>query len=233
MSQEFPKTLEELQEEDLLFAQEFIVSDEFKSKFSAMCQMDSIPEVNLGQMKLIKTNFIDKVITPTFADELGNAARLLSSWLDGILEFTILKHEVIVLKLKNNKVAERIREISNKWPQKKQFIEGAYKILFYTKNQRRQVNWTLKQIKEASKGEGSQIDYDFMNYGEAQQRVVKKWYEDKIVEETQKNQRLRDLHESLTRLKELKELEQKEAAEAKRREDLKKQGLYEEDKDQE
>ena len=44
---------------------------------------------------------MDSLITPTLADELGNAGRLLSSWLDGILEFTILKHEVIVLRLKD------------------------------------------------------------------------------------------------------------------------------------
>ena len=116
------------------FASQFIISEGFKEKFKKMCLMDSIPEVSLGQMKMIKTNFIDKIITPTFADELGNAARLVSSWLDGILEFTILKHEVIVLRLKNNKVVDRIKIISDKWPQKKQFIEGAYKILFYTKN---------------------------------------------------------------------------------------------------
>jgi hypothetical protein len=65
---------------------------------------------------------------------LGNAARLLTSWLDGILEFTILKHEVIVLRLKNNKVIEQIRNISQQWPRKKEFIEGAYKLLLFTKS---------------------------------------------------------------------------------------------------
>jgi len=63
--------------------------------------MEAIPEVSLQQMKVIKTEMMDRVITPTLSDELGNAGRLLSSWLDGILEFTILKHEVIVLRLKN------------------------------------------------------------------------------------------------------------------------------------
>lgn len=63
--------------------------------------MDSMPEVTLQQMKIIKSNLIDNLITPGFAEELGNAARLVSSWLDGILEFTILKHEVVVLRLKN------------------------------------------------------------------------------------------------------------------------------------
>ena len=99
--------------------------------------MDSIPEVSLQQMKVIKTQLMDRVITPTLSEELGNAARLLSSWLDGILEFTILKHEVLVLRLKNAKVFEKIRGISRLWPQKKVFIEGAYKILLFTKNQRR------------------------------------------------------------------------------------------------
>lgn len=77
------------------------MSDLFKVKFNQICQMDSIPDVTLAQMKIIKTNLMDALITPTLAEELGNAARLLCSWLDGILEFTILKHEVIVLRLKN------------------------------------------------------------------------------------------------------------------------------------
>ena len=63
-------------------------------------------------MKVIKGKLMDNVITPTLAEELGNAGRLIVSWLDGILEFTILKHEVIVLKLKDQKVLERIRIIS-------------------------------------------------------------------------------------------------------------------------
>ena len=67
-------------------------------------------------MKVIKTQLMDRVITPSMADELGNAARLLSSWLDGILEFTILKHEVIVLRVKSAKVLEKIRSISRLWP---------------------------------------------------------------------------------------------------------------------
>jgi len=95
--------------------------------------MDNVPAISLSQMKVIKGEMIDKVITPGLVDELGNAARLLSSWLDGVLEFTILKHEVIVLRLKNNKVIEQIRAISQQWPKKKEFIEGAYKLLLFTK----------------------------------------------------------------------------------------------------
>ena len=112
---------------------------------------------------------MENLITPTLADELGNAGRLLGSWLDGILEFTILKHEVIVLKLKDQKVMEKIRVISLLWPKKKVFIEGAYKILLFTKVHRRQVN---KIISIAS----NRIPFIF-NFEFSQQNVLRSWYE--------------------------------------------------------
>ena len=99
--------------------------------------MDTMPEISLAQMKIIKSDFMEKIVTPEVGNQLGNAARLLSSWIDGALEYTILKHEVIVLRLKNNKVLNKIKEISSKWPKKKEFIEGAYKLLLFTKTQRK------------------------------------------------------------------------------------------------
>jgi hypothetical protein len=66
--------------------------------------MESIPPLSLGQMKIIRCEYMDNVISPELIDRLGNAARILSSWLDGALEYTILKHEVVVLRLKHNKV---------------------------------------------------------------------------------------------------------------------------------
>jgi hypothetical protein len=52
---------------------------------------------------MIKGTFIDVLISNNQdnVQRLGNAARLLGSWIDGILEYTILKHEVVVLRLKN------------------------------------------------------------------------------------------------------------------------------------
>ena len=49
--------------------------------------------------------------------------------------------------------------------------------------------------------------YDFMDFKEAVNRVLKKWYEQRIQEETDKNRRLRELHDNLTRIKILKEEE--------------------------
>ena len=140
--------------------------------------MDSIPDVSLSQMKVIKGEFIEKIISAEVIDSLGNAARLLNSWIDGALEYTILKHEVIVLRLKNNKVHNKIKEISKRWPQKKEFIEGAYKLLLFTKTQRRQINYFLTALKEREKTDPNL--QDFMNFKEAVNRVLKKWYEQRI-----------------------------------------------------
>jgi hypothetical protein len=65
--------------------------------------MEVIPDITLQMIKLAKTNFIDVLYTNNQhnASRLGNAGRLLGSWLDGVLEYTILKHEVVVLRLKN------------------------------------------------------------------------------------------------------------------------------------
>lgn len=124
-------------------------------------------------MKSIKGEFIEKVITPDIVDSLGNAARLLSSWIDGALEYTILKHEVIVLRMKNSKVHNKIKYISTLWPKKKEFIEGAYKILLFTKNQRKQVTASLNALRVSGL-------YDFMDFKEAVNKVLKKWYEQRI-----------------------------------------------------
>ena len=100
-----------------------------------MCQMDVIPDVTLNQIKVVKGNFIDPLLTarPEFVQRLGNAGRLLTSWIDGVLEYTILKHEVVVLRLKSKRVVEQIQTVSQVWPKKKAFIEGAYKLLLFSK----------------------------------------------------------------------------------------------------
>lgn len=50
-----------------------------------------------------------------------------------MLEYTVLKHEVVVLRVKNKQVLQKIQQVSQMWPRKKEFIEGAYKILLFSK----------------------------------------------------------------------------------------------------
>lgn len=49
--------------------------------------------------------------------------------------------------------------------------------------------------------------YDFMDFKEIVNKVLKKWYEQRIQEETDKNRKLKELHDNLTKIKILKEEE--------------------------
>lgn len=91
-------------------ASEIVVTPRFNDLFRNMCQMDMIPDINLAQIKRVKSDFIDPLLTNNQENvqRLGNAGRLLGSWIDGVLEYTILKHEVVVLRLKNKRVLEKI-----------------------------------------------------------------------------------------------------------------------------
>ena len=109
--QQIPLDAEAITPECLALAKEQLATEEFTDKFRGMCQMDVIPEIQLSQIKDVKAAFVDPWITN--AQErlarLGNAGRLLSSWVDGVLEYTILKHEVVVLRLKSKSVLDRIQ----------------------------------------------------------------------------------------------------------------------------
>jgi hypothetical protein len=193
--------LDALTDDHITVSSAYMLTDDFKTRFTAFCQMDHIPEISLSQMKTVKNDFIERVITPDTSETLGNAARLLASWIDGALEYTVLKHEVIVLRLKSNNVQARIKKLSDLWPKKKEFIEGAYKILLFTKNQRRPVTYTINVMRERG------MLGELFDYKEAVNKVLKRWYEQRIQEETERNQRLRLLHDGLTKIKELRELQ--------------------------
>ena len=96
-----------------------------------------MPEISLGQMKKLKADLIEPLLTQELIEPLSNSGRLLNSWLEGALEFSVLKHEVIVLKIKYNSVMGKIQIISEQWPKRKRFIEGAYKVLLFTKASRK------------------------------------------------------------------------------------------------
>jgi hypothetical protein len=123
---------------------------------------------------------------------LGNAGRLLGSWIDGVLEFTLLKHEVVILRLKNKNVLQKIHQVSQLWPKKKEFIEGAYKIMLFSKAQRKYANTALAVFREYPELEV--LNGEFFSYPCAFRRIMKVWYEKRLKEETEKNQKLQQLH---------------------------------------
>lgn len=64
------------------------------------------------------------------------------------------------------------------------------------------MNFTINALRERGKiGPGSPWDFK-----EAMNRILKKWYEERISEETERNRTLKLLHDGLTRIKDLREL---------------------------
>jgi hypothetical protein len=74
------------------------------------------------------------------------------------------------------------------WPKKKEFIEGAYKILLFSKGQRKFATTALEVMKDHK--ELSVLNGVYFDYPSAFRRVMKSWYENRIKEETLKNQKL-------------------------------------------
>jgi hypothetical protein len=60
--------------------------------------------MSLGFMKKMKTDFVDVIINRESVQEIGNSARLLASWVDAVLEYTVLKHEALFLTVKKTAV---------------------------------------------------------------------------------------------------------------------------------
>lgn len=111
------------------------------------------------------------------------------------------------MRLKNKRVLDKIHQVSQLWPKKKEFIEGAYKILLFSKGQRKFGNAALAVFKETP--QLSIIDNEYFDYPLAFRRVLKSWYERRMREETEKNRKLVELHSHLLQIRELrmKELE--------------------------
>lgn len=98
-------------------------------------------------MKELKSNFVDVLINREQVLSIGNSARLLVSWIDAILEFTVLKHEAIYLTAKRASVQAKIEDIQIKWPRKKNFIESAYKLLLFTKRLLPEIKVSIDMIR--------------------------------------------------------------------------------------
>ena len=99
---------------------------------------------------------------------------------------------MVVLRLKNKRVLEKIQHVSQLWPKKKEFIEGAYKLLLFSKGQRKFAKAALDVFRETEKDSESKeqvqiVDKNYFDYPSAFGRVMKSWYEKRIREETIKN----------------------------------------------
>jgi hypothetical protein len=55
--------INELTEEHLKLGADIVLTARFSELFRNMCQMDMIPDINLSQIKIVKSEFIDPLLT--------------------------------------------------------------------------------------------------------------------------------------------------------------------------
>ncbi len=92
------------------------------------------------------------------------------TWIDAAVEYTILKHEVRLIRLQYANVLKAMQSVSAKWPKKKRFIQGAYKLLLFSKSVHplaREVHGLLSKGKEEEGGEGGVQEYFDFNRAKA------------------------------------------------------------------
>lgn len=53
----------DITDEHLVLARETMISPVFKDNFRNMCGMDIIPEITIGQIKVVKAAFVDALLT--------------------------------------------------------------------------------------------------------------------------------------------------------------------------
>uniref|UniRef100_A0A7S3J384 Uncharacterized protein n=1 Tax=Euplotes harpa TaxID=151035 RepID=A0A7S3J384_9SPIT len=151
-----PESPHDISSDLLEMAANYMRSEEFEAIYKRISQIDTLPKLSFQQMRIIKTEYMDRFLGQDTLTGLTNSARIMASWLDAVLEFTVLKHEALILTVKKQNVMQKIRNVSLVWPKKKDFIERAYKIMLFTKRVRPEINVTLMYLKRNNL-------YEFMN----------------------------------------------------------------------
>ena len=100
-------------------------------KVMHLMNIDSLHSLNPDLLKDYKEEFL--TLDKDYLEQLNDYTKLLYSFLFGIIEFQILKCDVLEIRKSIERLIEKIQNATEKWPKKKMFYERAYKLLLYTK----------------------------------------------------------------------------------------------------
>lgn len=93
--------------------------------------IDSLHSLSPSELKEFKEEFL--TLDKDYLEQINDYTKLLYSFLFGIIEFQILKCDILEIRKSIERLIERIQNATEKWPKKKIFYERAYKLLLYTK----------------------------------------------------------------------------------------------------
>jgi len=106
--------------------------DEYKMRISLILDINNESEGENLLFERFNTTFSE--IDRENIENINESCRLIYSFLQGLIEFQILKKNVNNLKLRVEQLMRKIQIETEMWPKRKKFFENAYKILLYSKS---------------------------------------------------------------------------------------------------
>ena len=100
-------------------------------KVMHLMNIDSFHNLSPDLLKNYKDEFM--TLDKDYLEQINDYTKLLYSFLFGIIEFQILKCDVLEIRKSIERLIDKIHNATEKWPKKKIFYERAYKLLLYTK----------------------------------------------------------------------------------------------------
>ena len=97
-------------------------------------------------IKEIQSNFA--LLNKETIESINDNCRLVYSFLQGVIEFRILKQNVLELKRKVDALFMRIQRETQEWPKRKKFFETAYKFLLFSKSSNKKIHSMLSILEK-------------------------------------------------------------------------------------
>jgi len=153
--------LEYVQENQFETLKNYLLNDDNHVYFKIKILELMIIEDNLKDIAYLndsKANFA--LLNKEHLENISDFAKLIYSFLQGMIEYQILKVEVRELKEKIENLLKKLQETSKIWPKKKRFLEKAYKLIIFNKNS----TWKIRGI--ITKFEQSKIRHPLIDFND-------------------------------------------------------------------
>lgn len=135
----------------------------FKIKILEMMIIeDNLKEI--GYLTQIKTNFGE--LNKEYLENISDFAKLIYSFLQGMIEYQILKVEVRDLKEKIENLLKKLQETSKSWPKKKKFLEKAYKLIIFNRNSTPKIRYIIEKF------DNCKIRHPLIDYNDESIRMI-------------------------------------------------------------
>ena len=118
--------------------------NEYKNNINELLDIENF---NINREDFIQIQTYFNLINKDDIDNLNENSRLMYSFVQGIIEYNLLKCDVKELKNKLEMLFNKIQEETKLWPKRKKFFETAFKFLLFSKSSDEKTKFMLNLFK--------------------------------------------------------------------------------------